>query len=1211
MSVLNSTASAVTVPASPVVLRGSPVRKKSSFRSRKRPSLIVTMGMSTTFSKFRRKRKVSLINPPFSVSCEETASSDWSFESFTPITSLGRKKSLPRSVPKPPVTPVLPHRQLKTTNGFMRSFSEVVRRESPPKTSSPTPAGDRLSVVGVPTRRRPEPVSELDENSSHHEQLQHQQNRTDSPDNSRPSSTHAKRNSTSINRSESYSERVQKRKSTRESRKHSDPSLTGAKDSGAAHSESSPVAMVVLRRYISNVSLEFDIYRFVAAAARFVAIHILFPRGLLSLSRHPAVAGSNSCVFHPRLFVHLRHVLEKEEGRERKSGDRFVISHPSLLLAPVVLEMMVDISDADSRMALCQAVSHSPRPFFSVKSDADLHNATSLQNNTESSSNSSISTSRSIESPSNSMEGGSLAPSVNEPLPLQALFRASAGPGDDSDGETASAEWQRDLDPAILQRMSQQEIKRQDILNELFHTEKNHVRKLTILKETFYDRLRQYGQASDVVDNLFTNLEEMLEIHSGFYEQMKRCRGDNPVIEEVGDLLLSMFDGEAGPNFARAAATFCRSQSASNQAFKVRRLRDQELDRLVRESESDRRCQRLKLNDLIVSEMQRLTKYPLLLENLLKLKISHPTELDKVERALIRSKDIVNHVNEETNNYQRIHEILKRIDRVAFDKGAADDEICSHFKNLDWFTFRVIHEGCVTWRQPHSSKAVDVQLLLTSDYLIFLQKDGEKLVLKFHSCVAMGKEDKVQVSPVIRLKDLILRHEAGGKNILLILVTHPKFSYMYKIQAPGDTEERERLSLVNILERRRGSFVREGSLDQLRTNGLASSGSPSAAPSSPSTSRGRRWPSPAVLVERRGSISFSGDHSPHTQERRGSIGSIIVRWFKAINDAKTAYLERSKQTENLCLSGDVPDSLHDNREETEAAAVTEEAVPEREGASGGGSTSLGAGSTDAPQDDEGRKKHHAQASTSGKRFQRGVVLTLVEGPRLIEPSEVVISQGPASVFFAEPVITPLERLRKKDLEIKKKLEEKEAIVADILRVPKEEFAHISDIAEHGDGEKDARELVLILMNVAKRLSELLNDSLRVSEEDTVQPPNKPLGVPYAQVKDISDALNQHLPPLVNKIDESEMERSRLRAEAGQSREQLHRLHLQSTSRKHVEREYEEIPPIAGPPPEEPVPPPYSEKPEPPEVSSSPDTSKAEEEDVSGLEDDNEEDEKVS
>ncbi|XP_046676823.1 uncharacterized protein LOC124364994 [Homalodisca vitripennis] len=51
---------------------------------------------------------------------------------------------------------------------------------------------------------------------------------------------------------------------------------------------------------------------------------------------------------------------------------------------------------------------------------------------------------------------------------------------------------------------------------------------------------------------------------------------------------------------------------------------------------------------------------------------------------------------------------------------------------------------------------------------------------------------------------------------------------------------------------------------------------------------------------------------------------------------------------------------------------------------------------------------------------------------LIEPTEVLVCQSP--VLTAEPVLTPLEKLRRTDEVIREALEEKKRLVADILRV---------------------------------------------------------------------------------------------------------------------------------------------------------------------------------
>jgi hypothetical protein len=85
------------------------------------------------------------------------------------------------------------------------------------------------------------------------------------------------------------------------------------------------------------------------------------------------------------------------------------------------------------------------------------------------------------------------------------------------------------------------------------------------------------------------------------------------------------------------------------------------------------------------------------------------------------------------------------------------------------------------------------------------------------------------------------------------------------------------------------------------------------------------------------------------------------------------------------------------------------------------------------------------------------------------------------------------------------LEEKQHLIAEILHIPVEDFEHISDIASQPTPDKDAKEVLLAALEqgwdsghlsvfhklhhfiylVAKSLSDLVNASLTLSEEDTV------------------------------------------------------------------------------------------------------------------------------
>ena len=77
------------------------------------------------------------------------------------------------------------------------------------------------------------------------------------------------------------------------------------------------------------------------------------------------------------------------------------------------------------------------------------------------------------------------------------------------------------------------------VLTELFHTERTHMRNLKVLERVFYRPLLDNG-FSDLVNLLFPNLPELLDIHGRFNSLMKARRRQQPQLETVGDVLLAM-----------------------------------------------------------------------------------------------------------------------------------------------------------------------------------------------------------------------------------------------------------------------------------------------------------------------------------------------------------------------------------------------------------------------------------------------------------------------------------------------------------------------------------------------------------------------------------------------------------------------------------------------------------------------------------------------
>ncbi|CAL7948284.1 unnamed protein product [Xylocopa violacea] len=402
-------------------------------------------------------------------------------------------------------------------------------------------------------------------------------------------------------------------------------------------------------------------------------------------------------------------------------------------------------------------------------------------NSAGSSSNSSLST-RSLDSPSTSLE---------QVHPATSATNTSTSWDSDVDVEADPPDWSQGVTEEVLARLSNAEKKRQEVINELFHTERSHVRALRVLSHVFHKPLLE-SQALplDQIQLLFSNLDEMMTIHSRFNQAMKRKKKENPCVGDVGDLLLDMFDGENGETFERAASTYCAKQQVALDALRDRRRKDPKLNAFLNEIEANPLCRRLQLKDHILTGMLRLTKYPLLFENLAKYTPeSNEKERIAVLRSLDRSKEILSCVNQavrEAEDYQRLAEIHRTIDRSAFDR--FEHPTVQEFKNLDITKHKLIYEGPLQWRRTEQNRAkpVDLHVVLLDDTILLLHRQDEKYLLKF---INTNQANSV-LSPIVKVSTVLVRHNAVDKNSLYLVNTSQNGAQIYDLVAPSPAERK-------------------------------------------------------------------------------------------------------------------------------------------------------------------------------------------------------------------------------------------------------------------------------------------------------------------------------------------------------------------------------------------------------------------------------------
>ncbi|CAC5390881.1 ARHGEF12 [Mytilus coruscus] len=420
------------------------------------------------------------------------------------------------------------------------------------------------------------------------------------------------------------------------------------------------------------------------------------------------------------------------------------------------------------------------RPARRAKSDVDVDENLTRVLNSGSSSTSSL---KSADSPSTSVEAVNNIPQSVD---------------NDSDFEVESElpPLKEVLSEEVYRKLKPKERKRQEVINELFYTEKTHVKNLKILEMLFYKPMINDNVNENLTKALFPNIEDILKLHTSLNDEMKKKRKENPVVGDVADILVKRFDAEEGEAFRNGCAIYCRNQSHALESLRSRQKKDNRLSSFLAAAESSNLMRRLQLKDLIPTQMMRLTKYPLLIESLMKYTSAQSEEHAKLERALQCSKHILEYVNQAVKEYENHYKLehLQRKVEKKLDGLATDDCDYKKIKELDLTKHKLVYDGVLTWN-INQRKTVDVHVVLLEDVLVLLQKQDEKLVLKFQSTqLVAGKDDsRYMFSPLLELSSVLAANSKATDKKAFFVVAK---SQIYELSAHTGEEQKKWIKLI-------------------------------------------------------------------------------------------------------------------------------------------------------------------------------------------------------------------------------------------------------------------------------------------------------------------------------------------------------------------------------------------------------------------------------
>ncbi|XP_023265130.1 rho guanine nucleotide exchange factor 1 isoform X2 [Seriola lalandi dorsalis] len=368
--------------------------------------------------------------------------------------------------------------------------------------------------------------------------------------------------------------------------------------------------------------------------------------------------------------------------------------------------------------------------------------------------------------------------------------------------------WRELASPEALSKLNKKETKRQEVINELFATEHAHVRMLSVLQMVFSKPLEREALLSTTeLAAIFPNLDEIIDMHYNFYENLKKLRGDdNFIVRSISPTVLNRFGGTEGEWFQKLTARFCSHQSWALDQIKSRQKSHPRFNSFILEAESKPQCRRLQLKDIIPIEMQRLTKYPLLLENIAK-STEDLEEKEKIQQSAECCRKILNHVNEEVKEMENLLTLKDYQRRLDTSGLKPSNELYTEYKNIDLTQKKMLYEGAVTWKVT-KEKAIEVQCVLLGDMLVLLQRQDDKMVLKCQSKSNIAvQEGKQMLSPIIKLDSVFLREVATDRKAFYVIFTWDSGAQIYELVAQS------------VVERKTWTEVIKTAVDDLKKSG--------------------------------------------------------------------------------------------------------------------------------------------------------------------------------------------------------------------------------------------------------------------------------------------------------------------------------------------------------------------------------------------------------
>ncbi|XP_047345597.1 intersectin-1 isoform X12 [Vespa velutina] len=264
----------------------------------------------------------------------------------------------------------------------------------------------------------------------------------------------------------------------------------------------------------------------------------------------------------------------------------------------------------------------------------------------------------------------------------------------------------------LLARLDPMERKRQEYIKELITTEQAYIEDMRLVHEVFEKPLiESLVLTLDEVDKIFVNWRDIIACNDNFLRtlRIRRENSEGGIVRMIGDILCE--------NIPRMSAyiRFCSCQISA--AVYLQRLTETlpEFVEVAHACQQDPRTKGMPLSSFLIKPMQRITKYPLIINKILEHTPHDHPDRQYLQEALAKAEEFCTQVNEgvrEKENSDRLEWLQNHVVCDGLEEPLVFNSLTNSLGPRKLLHYGILHKA---------KSGKELVSFLTNDFLLFAQ----------------------------------------------------------------------------------------------------------------------------------------------------------------------------------------------------------------------------------------------------------------------------------------------------------------------------------------------------------------------------------------------------------------------------------------------------------------------------------------------------------